>query len=180
MFICMPPSGSADQVLAAALRLRREAQGATQEAVAQAAGVTVGTIGQIERGRINPTWMTVKQLAKALDISLAELAMLTEVNRVLGGLAETESVSDPLGRTVHLSTDRWHHILTGHPEVFPYLDDVLRAIKAPTVHIEQARPGQDWFYLEGIGPSDWLKVVVDYDKKSIGNVKTAFARGDIP
>lgn len=180
MFICMPPSGSADQVLAAALRLRREARGVTQEAVAHAAGVTVGTFGQIERGHVNPTWMTVKQIAKALDISLAELAMLTEVNRVLGGIAETESVRDPLKRTVHLSTDRWHHILAGHPEMFPYLDDVLRAIASPTVHIEQARPGQDWFYLEGIGPSDWIKVVVAYDEKSSGTVKTAFAKGDAP
>src|ERR1700689_5430985 len=174
----MPPSGSADQVLAAALRLRREARGITQEAVAHAAKVTVGTFGQIERGRVNPTWMTVKRIAKALDISLAELATLTEVNRVLGGIAETETVRDPLGRTVHLGTDRWHHILAGHPEMFPYLDDVLRAIVAPTKHIQQARPGQDWFYLEGIGPSDWLKGGGAFDSKFVGNVKTAFARGE--
>ncbi len=176
----MPPSGSADQVLAAALRLRREARGFTQEAVAHAAEVTVGTFGQIERGRVNPTWMTVKRIARALDISLAELATLTEVNRVLGGIAETETVRDPHGRTVHLSTDRWHHILAGHPEMFPYLDDVLRAIVAPTEHIQQALPGQDWFYLKGIGPSDWLKVVVAFDSKSVGDVKTAFARGETP
>ncbi|HEV3322915.1 MAG TPA: helix-turn-helix transcriptional regulator [Solirubrobacteraceae bacterium] len=176
----MPSSRSVDQVLASALRMRREARGATQEEVAQAAGVTTGTFGLIERGQVNPGWMTVKRIAKALDTPLAELAMLTEVNRVLGGIAETETVSDPLQRPVHLTTDRWHHILAGHPEMFPYLDDVLRAIRAPTKHIRLARPSQDWFYLEGIGPSDWLKVVVAYDEHSIGSVKTAFARGTTP
>jgi transcriptional regulator with XRE-family HTH domain len=173
-------SQSIDQVLASALRLRREARGATQEEIAYAAGVTVGTFGQIERGQVNPRWMTVKRIAKALDTPLAELAMLTEVNRVLGGIAETETVRDPLQRTVHLRTDRWHHILAGHPEMFPYLDDVLRAIEAPTKHIGLARPGQDWFYLEGIGPSDWLKVVVAYDEDSVGSIRTAFARGTTP
>jgi transcriptional regulator with XRE-family HTH domain len=176
----MPSPRTVDQVLAAALRLRREARGATQEEIAHAAGVTVGTFGQIERGQVNPRWMTVKRIAKALDTPLAELAMLTEVNRVLGGIAETETVRDPLQRTVRLTTDRWHHILAGHPEMFPYLDDVLRAIRTPTKHLGLARPGQDWFYLEGIGPSDWLKVVVAYDADSVGIVKTAFARGNTP
>jgi transcriptional regulator with XRE-family HTH domain len=176
----VPPLGSVDQILGPALRLRRQARGATQEDIAHAADITVGTLGQIERGRVNPNWMTVKRIAKALDLTLSELAVLTEVNRVLGGIAETETVYDPCKRTVHLPTDRWHHILAGHPEMFPYLDDVLRAIQVPTKHVERARPGQDWFYLEGIGPSSWLKVVVAYDENSVGNVKTAFPRGATP
>jgi transcriptional regulator with XRE-family HTH domain len=176
----VPHPRSVDQILGSALRLRREARGTTQEEIAHLAGVTVGTLGQIERGRVNPNWMTVKRIAKALDLTVAELAAITEANRVLGGIAETETVRDPLQRTVHLTTDRWHHILAGHPEMFPYLDDVLRAIKAPTKHIERPRPGQDWFYLAGIGPSDWLKVVVAYDEHSVGDVKTAFPRGVTP
>jgi transcriptional regulator with XRE-family HTH domain len=50
----------------------------TQEALAHAAGVTVGHLSMIERGHSNPTWATVKALAAALDVSIVELAELTD------------------------------------------------------------------------------------------------------
>jgi transcriptional regulator with XRE-family HTH domain len=177
----VPPSGSADLNLSAAIRRRREALESTQEDTAHAAELTVGTFGRIERGLINPTWTTIKRIARALDTTVAQLASIAEVGRVLGEIPERESVLDPHGRTVHLTPSRWNHILIGHPHLFPYLDDLLRAIQAPTAHIEDARPGQDWFYLRGIGPSAWLKVVVTYDRDTaIGIVKTAFPRRDLP
>jgi transcriptional regulator with XRE-family HTH domain len=76
----VPASESTDQLLASTLRLRREARGATQEEIAYAAGVTVGTLGQIERGQVNPNWMTVKRISEALDITFVELAALMESN----------------------------------------------------------------------------------------------------
>jgi len=47
-----------------------------QEALAHAAGVTVSHLSMIERGHSNPTWATVKGIAKALDVALGRLALL--------------------------------------------------------------------------------------------------------
>jgi transcriptional regulator with XRE-family HTH domain len=69
----MPPAGRADPELAAVLRALRESQGRSQEAVAHAAGIAVNSLRRIEYGQSNPTWTTVRALAAALDISLAQL-----------------------------------------------------------------------------------------------------------
>jgi transcriptional regulator with XRE-family HTH domain len=74
----VPPSESADQALATAIRRRREAQASSQETVAHQAGITTGTIGLIERGETNPTWTTVKRIAGALGITVSELAAIAE------------------------------------------------------------------------------------------------------
>lgn len=49
----------------------------TQEDLAHAAQVTTGTLSLIERGQGNPTWGTVKGIAAALNISIADLASLS-------------------------------------------------------------------------------------------------------
>ena len=64
--------------LGKAIRQLREKHGATQETLAYKAGVTTGTLSLIERGQSNPAWGTVKRIAKALDVSLGELAILTD------------------------------------------------------------------------------------------------------
>jgi DNA-binding XRE family transcriptional regulator len=43
-------------------------------AVAHDAGITTATFGVIERGLSNPTWATVKGIAAALDVSMAQIA----------------------------------------------------------------------------------------------------------
>ncbi len=58
------------------MRQLREKRGLTQEALAQDAGVTTGTVSLVERGRSNPAWGTVKALAQGLGISVAELSKL--------------------------------------------------------------------------------------------------------
>ncbi len=77
----MPPA-AVDKSLAAAIRRQRVARGYTQEQVAHAAGVTIGTYGQIERGRVNPTWTTAKDIARGLGVTPAELAALAERGEV--------------------------------------------------------------------------------------------------
>ena len=62
--------------LGKAIRQLREKRGTTQEALAFEAGVTTGTLSLIERGQSNPAWGTVKALAKALGVSMGELARL--------------------------------------------------------------------------------------------------------
>lgn len=64
--------------LGAAIRALREKKGVTQEAVANKAGIAVPTLSHIEAGHANPTWATVRDIAAALGVSLAELAKLAE------------------------------------------------------------------------------------------------------
>jgi transcriptional regulator with XRE-family HTH domain len=49
----------------------RERGNLSQETVAHGAGLTVSAYARIERGEANPTWTTVTQIARALDVSLA-------------------------------------------------------------------------------------------------------------
>jgi transcriptional regulator with XRE-family HTH domain len=73
----MGPSEQPQPALGKAIRQLREQRGVSQEALAYEAGVTSGTLSLIERGLSNPTWGTVKGIATALDVSIAELASLS-------------------------------------------------------------------------------------------------------
>jgi transcriptional regulator with XRE-family HTH domain len=72
----MRRSDQPQPALGKAIRQLREERGMTQEALAHAAGVTVGHLSTIERGHSNPTWATVKAIADGLSASLAELVQL--------------------------------------------------------------------------------------------------------
>jgi len=78
-----------------------------------------------------------------------------------------------------LTDTRWAHIIAGHPELTALRAEVLGAVHEPTQIIE-GRTGQLWYYLEGAGPSAWLKVVVAFDKDGNGSVITAFPRRSKP
>jgi len=54
------------------LKVLRASAGMTQEAVARAADVSLATVAKLERGETDPTWNTVRALAKALGVSVAE------------------------------------------------------------------------------------------------------------
>ena len=75
--LTMGPSEQPQPALGKAVRQLREKRGASQETLAYEAGVTSGTLSLIERGRSNPTWGTVKGIATALGVSIAELAQLS-------------------------------------------------------------------------------------------------------
>lgn len=62
-----------DLVLAALLKRLREERGVTQEQLAFDAGITSSALSRIERGLNSPGWMTVRRIAKALDVSLVRL-----------------------------------------------------------------------------------------------------------
>lgn len=74
----MGPSEQPQPALGKAIRQLRREQNLSQEALAYAAGVTSGTLSLIERGRSNPTWGTTKGIAAALDVSIGELAKISE------------------------------------------------------------------------------------------------------
>ena len=73
----MGPSEQPQPALGKAIRQLRDQRGVSQEVLAYEAGVTSGTLSLIERGLSNPTWGTVKGIAAALDVSIAELAKLS-------------------------------------------------------------------------------------------------------
>ncbi len=57
----------------ARLKQLRQAQRLTQEQLAERAGLSHKIIGQVERGRGNPTLTTLGALSDALGVSLADL-----------------------------------------------------------------------------------------------------------
>jgi XRE family aerobic/anaerobic benzoate catabolism transcriptional regulator len=57
----------------ATLREWRGRRHLTQEQLAEASGLSYKFIGEVERGRGNPTLDTVARLADALDVSVSEL-----------------------------------------------------------------------------------------------------------
>jgi transcriptional regulator with XRE-family HTH domain len=72
----MRRSDQPQPALGKAIRQLRNERGMTQEALAHAAGVTVGHLSMIERGHSNPTWATAKAIAAALAASMVELTKL--------------------------------------------------------------------------------------------------------
>lgn len=74
----MVPPPDPQRALGAAIRQLRAKRGVTQEDLAHEAGITTGTLSLIERGQSNPTWGTVRSIAQALGVSMAELAKAAE------------------------------------------------------------------------------------------------------
>ena len=64
--------------LGAALREFRVSRGLSQEELAHGASLHPTWISHLESGRENPSWGTVRRLASALDITLADLAARAE------------------------------------------------------------------------------------------------------
>jgi len=72
------PRGQADPVLGEVLRYTREDRPMKREEVAAAAGLTISTVGSIERGESDPSWSTLKAMCSALGITFVELARRVE------------------------------------------------------------------------------------------------------
>jgi transcriptional regulator with XRE-family HTH domain len=67
-------SSEADPALAATVRRLRKLRNESQETAAHRAGLTTATWARVESGRASPAWATVKRIAEALDLTIAELA----------------------------------------------------------------------------------------------------------
>lgn len=70
----------ATAIVAWNLRRLRVKRALSQEALAVDAGVDRSYVGRIERGVENPTVETLDRLAKALDVSAAELLLVPKSN----------------------------------------------------------------------------------------------------
>ena len=86
--------------------------------------------------------------------------------------------TDPDGRTVVLTFERWRHILDKHGELEGQLHAVLEAVAGPEERLAGRPPDEDWFYGPG-RPKRWIRVVVHYEGDR-GLIVTAFSRRLIP
>jgi DNA-binding XRE family transcriptional regulator len=72
--LLMPRPANPQQALGAAIRGLRVERDLKQLDVAEDAGITVSHLSKIETGKVNPTWGTVTAIAKALKVTVAEIA----------------------------------------------------------------------------------------------------------
>ena len=69
-----PPSSEPDPVLGLVIGRLREEHGLDQATLAERSTVSVETLVQIEKGLTDPAWETVERIARALGISIREIA----------------------------------------------------------------------------------------------------------
>jgi len=83
------------------------------------------------------------------------------------------TVTDPDGRVVDLTAERWGHIAARHPELDALRDEILRAVEAPDHRGPDPMPGRERYWRRHPGPFPWLRVVVDFNVEP-ASIVTAF------
>jgi transcriptional regulator with XRE-family HTH domain len=66
-------AGTKDRALGAAVRQLRTERGMTQESLAHAANLALGTVTGVERATSAPDWATIRAIAEAFGVTMAEL-----------------------------------------------------------------------------------------------------------
>jgi hypothetical protein len=96
-------------------------------------------------------------------------------------MAVIASVTDPDGRRVDLTDERWAHIIRpdGHPDLETLQDQVLEAVAHPDLHLTGRKANEEWFLVAEVGPSRWVQVVVAFGAER-GWIVTAFPRRKQP
>ena len=86
-----------------------------------------------------------------------------------------------VGASGHADADgeRACHITDRHPEIAPFLSDVLRAVRSPERRLSGRSGNEEWCYARTNAPRSWLKVVVAY-AGGRGHIVTAHARRSMP
>lgn len=74
----MPDAPTPQVAVGRAIRELREREGLTQEELAERAGHHLTWVSRIEGGTQAPGWPTLKRLADALDVRMAEVAAIAE------------------------------------------------------------------------------------------------------
>jgi hypothetical protein len=82
------------------------------------------------------------------------------------------TMTDPQGRTVWLTEERWKHIIDGHPEVERHLDGLKRCVQTAEKRSKGNRKGAEKLWARNIGPAKWFCVVVGYEGRT-GSIRTA-------
>ena len=87
--------------------------------------------------------------------------------------------TDPDGREVVLTAERWSHILDRHPYIDVTAEEIVGAVARPDARTAGREPHEEWFYRRRVGASAWIKVVVHYEGDR-GLIVTAFPRRLFP
>jgi transcriptional regulator with XRE-family HTH domain len=74
----MSPLEPQNPVIGKTIKSLREEAGLTQEELAHASGLNTSEISNLERGRRNPRWETMKRLANGLRVSCADMVARAE------------------------------------------------------------------------------------------------------
>jgi hypothetical protein len=85
-------------------------------------------------------------------------------------------VTDPRGFIVHCTESVWYdHIVYGHSWMEGAEEDVADAIVNPLwISEDRLRANRNVYYALRSDPPRYLRVVVEFDKDYVGDVKTAF------
>jgi hypothetical protein len=89
------------------------------------------------------------------------------------------AVTDPAGRRVELTDERWGHIIERHPDIDGRDNEVLQAVEAPDKRLPGGVENEEWYYMRTDAPSNWLKVVVAY-AEGRGYIVTVHAWKSMP
>jgi hypothetical protein len=54
------------------------------------------------------------------------------------------AVEDPHGRSVELTEERWAHITERHPDLEPFAETVLRAVRSPDRSLQGPEANERW------------------------------------
>ncbi|HMJ72879.1 MAG TPA: helix-turn-helix transcriptional regulator [Solirubrobacterales bacterium] len=76
-----PQNPKSQKALGGAIRQLRKKKGDSLQVLADEAGITKNMLSLIERGEGNPSWATVQGIAKALGVSVADLAKLADAEK---------------------------------------------------------------------------------------------------
>jgi len=76
-----PQDPRSQKALGSAIRQLRKKKGDSLQVLAEEAGITKNMLSLIERGEGNPSWATVQRIAKALGVSVADLAKLADAEK---------------------------------------------------------------------------------------------------
>ena len=71
------------------------------------------------------------------------------------------------------------HIVRRHPYIGVTQDDILAVVARPDTRMAGGTKGEEWYYRRGLGPSEWLRVVVHF-RDERGLIVTAFPRRSLP
>lgn len=90
-----------------------------------------------------------------------------------------ESVTDPLGRPVNLSQERWAHVEDGHDDMRGRKEEVKAAIASAEKRTRGRFEDTEKLWARNLGPARWLVVVVRYEGGH-GSVRTAYGCSKSP
>lgn len=123
--------------IGAAIRHMRETLQLKLEMVALDAGFDPGNLSRIETGRQNPSIPRLESIAKAMNVSVADLYALVEAPRAL---VSTESQPNHRGRTINQS--HWVKLRTGYELLNDRRRQLLLEFLDALVRMEAEEAGQ--------------------------------------